>query len=67
VSQDVLTQRQTEIDAINGKIVEQGQSLDSPTPINAVLISRVRAIENNYTAEVTENAENTLRALRSPR
>ena len=65
--QDVLGQRQTEIDAINGKIVEQGQALGIPTPINAVLTSLVRTIENNYTAEVTENAENTLRALRSPR
>jgi 2-dehydropantoate 2-reductase len=65
--QDVLGQRQTEIDAINGKIVEQGQALGIPTPINAAMTSLVRAIENNYTVEVTEHAENTLRALRPPR
>ena len=62
--QDVLGQRQTETDAINGRIVEQGQALGVPTPINAALTSLVRAIEENYTVEVTENVEHTLRALR---
>ena len=53
--QDVLTQRQTEIDAINGQIVEQGRALGVPTPINAALTALVRAIQNNYsTAESAE-------------
>jgi 2-dehydropantoate 2-reductase len=55
--QDVLTKRQTEIDAINGKIIEQGRALGVPTPINAALTSLVRAIQNNYP---TENAEKEL-------
>ena len=46
--QDVLGQRPTEIDAINGKIVEQGQALGIPTPVNALLTSLMRAIEKNY-------------------
>jgi 2-dehydropantoate 2-reductase len=58
--QDVLTQRQTEIDAINGKIVEQGRALGVPTPINAALTSLVRAIQNNY---ATESAEKELQRL----
>src|SRR5512143_2614166 len=55
--QDVLGQRPTEIDAINGKIVEQGQALGIPTPVNALLASLMRAIEKNYTAESVELAE----------
>jgi len=63
--QDVLNKRQTEIDAINGKIAEQGRALGVPTPINAALTSLVRAIQNNYTTENAEKeAQNTLRALR---
>ncbi len=46
--QDVLGQRPTEIDAINGKIVEQGQTLGIPTPVNMLLTSLMRAIEKNY-------------------
>lgn len=66
--QDVLGQRPTEIDAINGKIVEQGQALGVPTPINALLTSLMHAIQQNYTAESTEVAEKELqRALRSER
>ena len=38
-----------EIDAINGKIVEQGQALGIPTPVNALLTSLMRAIQKNYT------------------
>jgi 2-dehydropantoate 2-reductase len=48
--QDVLGQRPTEIEAINGKIVEEGQALGIPTPVNALLTSLMRAIQQNYTA-----------------
>jgi 2-dehydropantoate 2-reductase len=58
--QDVLGKRPTEIDAINGKIVEQGQALGISTPINALLTSLMRAIQKNYTAE---SAEHTLREM----
>ncbi len=64
--QDVLGQRPTEIDAINGKIVEQGQILGIPTPVNALLTSLMRAIEKSYTAEAAEIAEKELqRQLRT--
>lgn len=64
--QDVLGQRPTEIGAINGKIVEQGQVLGIPTPVNALLTSLMRAIEKNYTAEAAEIAEKELqRQLRT--
>ena len=66
--QDVLGQRPTEIDAINGKIVEQGQALGIPTPVNAMLTSLMRAIQQNYTAESAEIAEKELqRQMRAAR
>lgn len=58
--QDVMNQRQTEIDAINGQIVEHGRALGVPTPVNAVLTSLVRAIQTNYTAEAAAHAEKEL-------
>ena len=66
--QDVLGQRPTEIDAINGKIVEQGQALGIATPVNALLTSLMHAIQQNYTAESAEIAEKELqRQLRIQR
>jgi 2-dehydropantoate 2-reductase len=66
--QDVLGQRPTEIDVINGKIVEQGQALGIPTPVNALLTSLVRAIEKNYSVADAQNAEKELqRQLRIQR
>jgi len=66
--QDVLGKRPTEIDAINGKIVEQGQALGISTPINTLLTSLMRAIQKNYTAEAAESAEKELqRQLRTTR
>jgi 2-dehydropantoate 2-reductase len=46
--QDVLKNRPTEIDAINGKIVEHGRDTNVPTPINATLTSLVRAMQAHY-------------------
>lgn len=66
--QDVLGQRPTEIEAINGKIVEQGQALGIPTPVNALLTSLMRAIEKNYSVEDARIAEKELqRQLRTAR
>jgi 2-dehydropantoate 2-reductase len=66
--QDVMGHRPTEINAINGKIVEYGQALGLPTPYNAMLASLVRAISSNYAVEDAEHAEKelkeTLRSLR---
>jgi 2-dehydropantoate 2-reductase len=43
--QDVYKKRPTEIDAINGYIVREGNRLGVPTPVNADLVRRVREIE----------------------
>ncbi len=58
--QDVLNQRQTEIDAINGQIVEYGRTLNVPTPVNAVLTSLMRTIQSHYTAATVERAAQEL-------
>jgi 2-dehydropantoate 2-reductase len=50
--QDVYNKRPTEIDAINGYIVSEGQRLGIPTPVNADLVRRVREIER-YRQAVT--------------
>jgi len=50
--QDVLKNRPTEIDAINGKIVALGREVNVPTPINAALTALVRAIEQDVLREV---------------
>jgi 2-dehydropantoate 2-reductase len=42
--QDVLRGAPTEIDAINGAIVEAGKSLGVPTPYNACMVRLVQAI-----------------------
>ncbi|HJW83124.1 MAG TPA: ketopantoate reductase family protein [Anaerolineae bacterium] len=58
--QDVLKGRPTEIDAINGKIVEHGRAVGVPTPINATLTALVRAIEKSLTAEGAKDAKKEL-------
>ncbi len=46
--QDVLAQRPTEIDAINGQIVAHGQHLQVPTPVNALLTNLIKALESSF-------------------
>ena len=46
--QDVLKEKRTEIDYINGAIVRQGRNLGIPTPVNSVLSDLVRTIEISY-------------------
>lgn len=50
--QDVLNERPTEIDAINGKIVELGLEVGVPTPVNEEMTALVRDIETHVTATV---------------
>jgi len=45
---DVENQRATEIDFLNGKIVEYGKTLDIPTPYNKTITALVKAIESTY-------------------
>ncbi|MBW2064895.1 MAG: 2-dehydropantoate 2-reductase [Deltaproteobacteria bacterium] len=46
--QDVLRQRMTEIDAINGAIVRHGEELGIPTPVNATLTYLLQTIQETY-------------------
>lgn len=46
--QDVLKERRTEIDFINGVILRQGQELGIPVPVNGVLVDLVKTIEASY-------------------
>ena len=46
--QDVLKERETEVDAINGAIVREGEVYGIPTPVNLTLTSLVHAIQETY-------------------
>lgn len=46
--QDISAGRQTEIDVINGAIVQEGERLGIPTPVNMVLASLVRVRQKTY-------------------
>ena len=50
--QDVLKQKRTEIDFINGVIVRQGKSLGIKTPVNEILVYLVKTIEQSYKLRV---------------
>lgn len=43
--QDIQRERRTEIDAINGRVVEYGRESGTPTPVNAALTSLIKALE----------------------
>ncbi|MDP3792021.1 MAG: 2-dehydropantoate 2-reductase [Candidatus Omnitrophota bacterium] len=46
--QDVLNNKRTEIDFINGAIMRQGKALGIPTPVNEVLTALIKTIEAAY-------------------
>lgn len=45
--QSIRRGRTTEVDAINGAIVQLGAQYDVPTPVNAALVDLVRAVERS--------------------
>ena len=45
---DLLNRRPTEIDFINGAIVSLGRQFGVPTPVNATLVSAVKALEFRF-------------------
>jgi len=51
--QDVLGERITEIQVINGAIVQEGLKLGIPTPVNLTLTTLVEAIQDSYDQRVT--------------
>lgn len=46
--QDILNQKKTEVDYINGAIVRQGKSLGIATPVNEVLTNLIKTVESSY-------------------
>ena len=46
--QDVLSQRETEVDFINGAVVREGEKLGIETPVNRVLTYLVKTLEKTY-------------------
>ena len=46
--QDVRGKRQTEIEAINGAVLEEARRLGIPVPVNAQLFSAVKGLEKGY-------------------
>jgi 2-dehydropantoate 2-reductase len=46
--QDILRNKRTEIDFINGVIVRQAQELGIPVPVNSLLLDLVKTIEASY-------------------
>ena len=55
--QDVLNNRKTEIDMINGAIVREGRKAGIETPVNAVLTNLVKFIENRSIWEAVERKQ----------
>jgi 2-dehydropantoate 2-reductase len=51
--QDVLKNRPTEIDAINGAVVKEALRLKIATPVNDSLVRRIKEIENKYSTQRT--------------
>lgn len=46
--QDMIHKRKTEIDAINGAIVEQAKQYGVPTPYNSMIVDLIHAMEGAY-------------------
>src|SRR5437667_7767788 len=46
--QDVENKRRTEIDVINGAIVEAGRTLGIPTPYNNAMVCLIKALEASF-------------------
>ena len=46
--QDVLAQRETEVDFINGAVVREGEKVGIEAPVNRTLTALVKAIEKTY-------------------
>ena len=46
--QDVLKERMTEVEFINGAIVREGKKMGIPTPVNHTLTCLVKTIQETY-------------------
>ena len=57
MAQDVIKGRPTEIDHINGFVVEQGRRIGVPTPFNAAIVPVVKGVESGEFQVGVENVE----------
>lgn len=48
MAQDVRNRRQTEIDFLNGAIVQEGLRMGVPTPVNAMLVHLIHLVEASW-------------------
>jgi 2-dehydropantoate 2-reductase len=46
--QDVMAKRQTEVDFMNGAIVQWGQKAGVPTPLNQAVFELVKGLEHAW-------------------
>jgi 2-dehydropantoate 2-reductase len=46
--QDIMKEKPTEIDFLNGKIVELAKELDVKVPINKLLTSLIKGLERSF-------------------
>ena len=46
--QDLEKRRRTEIDVVNGAIVEAGRRLDIPTPYNETMVWLIKSLEETF-------------------
>ena len=53
--QDVLAQRQTEIDVLNGGIAAYGKKLGIPCPMNETVTAMIKALEYSWTLEIPDH------------
>jgi 2-dehydropantoate 2-reductase len=51
--QDIHRRRRTEVDALNGAVVREGQAVKVPTPANTVLAELIRGLEQTYAARIS--------------
>jgi D-3-phosphoglycerate dehydrogenase len=60
MGQDVTKGRRTEIEYMNGYIVEKGRQVDIPTPVNAAIVEVVKDIDAGRAAPDPANVERVL-------
>jgi 2-dehydropantoate 2-reductase len=52
--QDILKEKRTEIDFINGVIVREGRKRKIPVPVNTVLTLLVKTLEKSFSQKIRQ-------------
>jgi 2-dehydropantoate 2-reductase len=55
--QDVLAKRQTEVDFMNGAIVQWGEKTGVPTPLNKAMWALIKGLERSWEEEREQGRE----------